>query len=121
MPCQNQECTSIGGGQSLVNARVSGAYYAMVEAAKADGVQLYGNSTFRTMEHQRALCPCNGVTVARPGYSNHQMGIAIDFGNGDGGAIRNGDQWFNWLMSNAATFGIKNYPRESWHWSPTGS
>jgi hypothetical protein len=129
IPCQNQECRQLGGGEALVNARVSGAVAAMAKAAKEDPdgagpsqpVQLYANSSFRTMAHQRSLCPCDGVTVARPGYSNHQMGVAIDFGNGSGGAIRNGDEWFNWLMSNAATFGYKNYPRESWHWSPTGS
>jgi hypothetical protein len=110
-------------GKVVVNSRVSGAVYAMGEAAKKDGVNLTANSGFRTMSHQEALCPCNGITVARPGYSNHQMGLAIDFGGGlpsTPGPI-SGNQFWDWLSKNASKFGYKNYPREAWHWSPTGN
>jgi hypothetical protein len=108
-------------GKAVVNSRVSGAVYAMVEAAKQDGVSLSANSAFRTMAHQQALCPCDGVTVARPGYSNHQMGLAIDFaGLSSNPSPGSGPIW-NWLDKNASKFGYKNYPREQWHWSPTGN
>lgn len=109
-----------GGEQAVVNSRVSGAFYQLVEAAKSDGLIMYANSGFRTMAHQQDLCPCDGVRVAFPGYSNHQMGVAVDFGTQSHQLISNGDQWFNWLSSNAAKFGIKNYPAEAWHWSPDG-
>lgn len=36
----------------LVNSRVSGAWYSMIEAAKKDGVTLKARSSFRTMERQ---------------------------------------------------------------------
>jgi hypothetical protein len=110
-------------GNVVVNSRVSGAVLAMVEAAKKDGVSLAAISSFRTMAHQRSLCPCDGVSVAVPGTSNHQMGLAIDFGGGlpsSPGPIP-GNKFWNWLSKNAGDFGYKNYPREAWHWSPTGS
>ena len=110
-------------GDAVVNSRVSGAVLAMVTAADQDGVNLTAISSFRTMAHQQALCPCDGVTVARPGYSNHQMGLAIDFGGGlpsTPGPIP-GNQFWSWLSQNAGNFGYKNYPAEAWHWSPTGN
>lgn len=103
------------GGGAVVNSRVSGAVYAMVDAAKKDGVNLTAGSSFRTMSHQQALCPCDGVSVAHPGYSNHQMGLAIDFS-----ISSQSGQFWNWLSNNAADFGYKNYAPEPWHWSPTG-
>ncbi|HVX58737.1 MAG TPA: hypothetical protein VG964_03310, partial [Candidatus Saccharimonadales bacterium] len=57
-------------GLAVVNSRVSGAVLAMVQAAAKDNVHLSANSSFRTMAHQQSLCPCDGVTVAHPGYSN---------------------------------------------------
>jgi hypothetical protein len=108
-------------GKAVVNSRVSGAVYAMVAAAKADDTTLSATSAFRTMAHQQALCPCDGVSVAVPGTSNHQMGLAIDFdGLPSTPAPGSGPVW-NWLAKNAAKFGYKNYPHEAWHWSPTGS
>ena len=110
-------------GDAVVNSRVSGAVLAMVDAANKDGVKLTANSSFRTMAHQEALCPCDGRTVAHPGYSNHQMGLAIDFGGGltaTPGPVP-GNQFWDWLSKNASNFGYKNYPAEAWHWSPTGN
>src|SRR6185437_10171887 len=110
-------------GYAIVICRVSGAVLAMVTAADTSGVKLTAISSFRTMAHQQALCPCDGIHVARPGYSNHQMGLAIDFGGGlpsTPGPIA-GNQFWDWLSKNAAIFGYKNYPAEAWHWSPTGN
>ncbi|MEO7364546.1 MAG: D-alanyl-D-alanine carboxypeptidase family protein, partial [Candidatus Saccharimonadales bacterium] len=116
-------------GDALVNARVSGQYFALVQAAAKDGVVMRAQSTYRTMEHQQSICNQNTdctsgsyTTVAKPGNSNHQMGLAIDFGKeNNASAITKGDQWYNWLTANAANFGVKNYPVESWHWSATGN
>ncbi len=117
-------------GKAVVNSRVSGAVFAMVEAAKKDGVTLAAISSFRTMSHQQSLCSgnalCSGGTytkVAKPGTSNHQLGAAIDFGGGlpsTPGPIA-GNQFWGWLSKNADKFGYKNYPAEAWHWSPSGS
>lgn len=104
-------------GKLVVNSRVSGAVYAMVEAAKKDGVTLSAASGFRTMQHQQDLCPCNGVDVAIPGTSNHQLGVAVDFGSG-GVLIEKGSAMWNWLDKNASKFDFLPYSYEPWHWSP---
>ncbi len=136
MPSQSAESQagnpySVAGanGDALVNSRISGQFYQLVAAAAKDGVVMRAESTYRTMEHQQELCNQNTACasgdytkVAKPGTSNHQMGLAIDFAQADGSsAIDTGDQWFNWLAANASKFGIKNYPVESWHWSATGN
>jgi hypothetical protein len=110
------------GGKAVVNSRVSGAVYAMVAAANKNGVSLSANSSFRSMAHQQALCPCDGIHVAHPGFSNHQMGLAIDFATlpSTPGPVPGNRTW-EWLSSNATKFGYKNYPAEAWHWSPTGN
>lgn len=120
----------------LVNSRVSGAVYSMFNAAKAEGVTLAANSSYRTMAHQQALCEKDAMKnpkipncktgdtsrVAEPGKSNHQMGYAIDFSGlpSTPGPIAGSAVWA-WLSQNAGKYGYQNYPREAWHWSPTGS
>ncbi len=108
-------------GDTIVNSRVSGAVLAITKAAANAGINLRASSSFRTMVHQQALCPCDSETVARPGYSNHQMGLAIDFAGlpGTPGPVSGNAIW-DWLSTNAGNFGYKNLPREAWHWSPNG-
>jgi len=116
-------------GKAIVNSRVSGSVLAMVKAAAKDGVTLTASSSFRTMAHQQALCAANAACssgdytfVAKPGTSNHQMGLAIDFSGlpATPGPIAGSEIW-TWLSQNASSFGYKNYPAEAWHWSPTGN
>lgn len=107
-------------GHASINSRASGAVYAMVAAAKQDGVNMSAVSTFRTMADQRSLCPCDGSSVAIPGYSNHQLGVAIDFG-GSGELMDKGNPMWKWLSNNASKFDYKPYTREDWHWSPYGN
>ncbi len=108
----------------------------LVDAAAADGLdfsRVY--SSFRTYEDQvrlrRQNCAGKDETdnyivyekspsackppTAKPGESNHNKGTAIDFAN-----CHHGSACFNWLKANAARFGYKNLPSESWHWSVTG-
>lgn len=130
------------GGNAIVNSRVSGAVLAIVQAAQNDSKVngLTAVSSFRTMAHQQDLCPCNGVDKAHPGYSNHQMGLAIDFGLKDGVGLnasayptRNGSRddspsnpryapnsviWV-WLDQNGGKFSLKQFYHEVWHWSPS--
>ncbi|MEK7599553.1 MAG: M15 family metallopeptidase [Patescibacteria group bacterium] len=112
-------------GKCIINSRASGAVYAMVAEAKKAKVTLSANSCFRTMNHQKALWSQYGMDparVARPGYSNHQMGLAIDISGlpGDPGPVSGSKVWA-WLSKNADKFSYKNYPAEAWHWSPTGN
>jgi hypothetical protein len=77
---------------------------------------------FRTMSAQQDLWEASNHgtkwPVARPGYSNHQMGLAIDF---DGIAIQDHQNpKFIWLKDHANPLGFFNLPSESWHWSVDG-
>ncbi len=98
----------------------------MLEKARQEGVNLTG-SCWRDSAKQILLrkqnCPdwqnskssdCSPPT-AKPGTSNHEKGLAIDFGN-----CGRGSACFNWLSKNAATYGFKNLPSEPWHWSVNG-
>ncbi len=60
--------------------------------------------------------------IAAPGFSNHQDGLAIDFGTGDrrhGGLGKIGAKsWFHkWLTTHARHFGFHPYQAEAWHWT----
>jgi hypothetical protein len=122
---------------AIVNSRVSGAFYSLVEAAKTSGINLTSNSSFRSMAQQESLWASNPnpTFVAKPGYSNHQLGIAIDFDipgsttsssscvtiNGICTPPNDQSGHYAWLTANAPSFGIHQYKNEFWHFSPTGN
>ncbi len=118
-------------GDAIVNARVSGAFAGLFRTAQNSGIRLTAASSFRTMEHQQALCQENALCrkgdytfVAKPGTSLHQLGAAIDFAGTSrkGGstcatrATDSGSPTWRFLDRNARRFGIKQYAPESWHW-----
>lgn len=101
----------------------------MITAAEADGVTLTGSgwrSTERQIELRKAHCggdvfgrpssACSPPT-ARPGSSQHERGLAIDFENCSSPSTA----CFKWLAENAANHGFRNLPSEPWHWSTTGN
>lgn len=105
---------------------------ALLAAAAADGITLTGSS-YRDPAQQIALreahCGTSNYAVydmpssqcspptARPGYSQHEVGLAIDFDN----CSLRGSACYQWLNSNAARFGMYNLPSEPWHWSVNGN
>lgn len=99
----------------------------MIAAAAADGVILSG-SGWRSPERTAELRVINGcpdvytsspsscrIPTARPGSSQHERGLAIDFRS-----CWRGSECFTWLSNNAGTYGLFNLPSESWHWSTNG-
>lgn len=104
----------------------------LYERAFSQGINLGGwgfRTTDRQIELRRSHCgdtdfdvwlkpagQCSPPT-ARPGYSKHEQGRAIDF-QWNGGSIgpRSGAA-FQWLAANAPEFGFVNLPSEPWHWS----
>jgi len=132
-------------GPIKVNSRVSGAFFNLMNDLKIslgkDKVPVYDG--YRTMERQTQFwClytvaggsregsdsyDCGsykrggGEQAAQPGFSNHQMGIAIDFVmNGDTPkATRVGDPSYDWLAANAIKYGVKKIDTEAWHWGVT--
>lgn len=108
----------------------------MLDAAQADGITFRGGG-FRDASAQirlrKAHCGTSEYAVweappsacrpptARPGSSNHERGLAIDFTD-DGRSINDrSSAGYLWLKANAAEFGFFNLPSEPWHWSTTGS
>ncbi len=104
-------------GGKLVSKTTGHAFLKMQRAADAAGVHLAINSGFRTMSEQRYFYNCyvtrscnSGNIAARPGYSNHQSGTALDLTTS------------SWLSNNAGRFGFRRtVPSEPWHYEYEGS
>lgn len=104
----------------------------MLNAASADGVALCGwgyRSSDEQIQLRREHCgtsdyaiyemPASDCTppTARPGYSQHELGLAVDFSN----CSSQSSECFQWLSGNANGYGFYNLPSERWHWSTTGN
>ncbi len=108
-------------GKPIETATAS-SYARMQKAAANAGVSLRVVSGFRTMAEQQYFWGCyvnkncnGGNLAARPGYSNHQSGHALDLNTSAPGV-------YNWLSRNAATYGFRRtVPSEAWHWEYWGS
>ena len=104
----------------LVEYRTAQAFGAMRAAAASSGVRISIVSGFRTMDQQRYLYNLylagRGNLAARPGYSNHQSGLALDLNTSSAGV-------YNWMSRNASRYGFRRtVPSEPWHWErPAGS
>lgn len=94
-------------------------YAALVAAAAGDGVLVTLNSGFRSYPEQKYLY--DGFvrklpgfnTAAKPGYSNHQNGIAFDLSV----AGADGNPTYEWLKRRAPEFGfVRTVSKEPWHW-----
>lgn len=100
-----------------VEVETANAYYQMQQAAAADGVGIKVVSGFRTMSEQEYLygcyinCNCNNCNLAaKPGYSNHQSGHALDLNTAATGVL-------NWLNAHGEYYGFaRTVPSEPWHW-----
>lgn len=92
------------------------AFLKMKAAADEAGVTLTLNSGFRTNDEQRYFYHCyqtkecnDGNLAAKPGYSNHQNGRALDVSTS------------KWLKENAGSFGFRRtVPSEPWHYEYDG-
>jgi hypothetical protein len=99
-----------------IERATANAFLAMHEAAAADGVELTIFSAFRSPEQQEYFyecfktCACNSCApAAKPGFSNHQMGKAVDIAMWPG--------VHTWLVANAKRFGfVATVKKEPWHW-----
>lgn len=100
-----------------VEIETAKAYRRMAEAAAKEGVNIVVVSGFRTMAEQEYLYGCyktkkcnNGNLAAKPGYSNHQSGHALDLNARDPAVGA-------WLRAHAHEYGFKNTVlSEPWHW-----
>ncbi len=118
-----------------VNAEIAPQVQQLVQAARRSGYQLTGTgyrSRHRQIELRRQNCGTSHYAIyeappsscspptARPGTSNHERGLAIDF-SCDGTLIRSrSSACHHWLADHAATYGLYPLNSEPWHWSHDG-
>jgi LAS superfamily LD-carboxypeptidase LdcB len=119
-----------------VHAQIASQMAGLVQAARADGFSLSGGgfrSPQRQIELRRQNCGSSNYAIyempsgqcspptARPGSSNHELGLAVDF-SCNGSLIRSrSSSCFAWMAANAPSFGLQNLPSEPWHWSTDGT
>lgn len=132
-PGTDVDLVTVGG--ITVNVLVEDQVRGLLAAMSARGFNL-GGGGYRSIESQirlrRANCGTSDYAVwqmpasqcrpptARPGLSQHELGLAIDFTvNGRVIRCRNCDV-FRALAEVAPQFGFFNLPSEPWHWSTTG-
>jgi D-alanyl-D-alanine carboxypeptidase len=112
----------------------------LLNEAGSDGIELYVLSAYRSFDEQWALKGVYTVTYgagtantfsADQGYSEHQLGTAVDFiTTGLGGGLSGFENTaaYEWLLKNAHKHGFTlSYPRENayyifepWHWRFVG-
>jgi D-alanyl-D-alanine carboxypeptidase len=124
------------GERIVVDASLGASVQALLNEAQRWGVSLCARSGFRPYAEQVALraqnCGSSQFAIyqaspsscspptARPGTSNHEDGLAIDFSCGDGQPMTHGSPCFQWLAAHARWYGLRNLPSEPWHWSVSG-
>ncbi len=129
-----------GNREVYVKKEAYGPLLKMIDAAASEGVCLLVETAYRDIESQKKIFLRKfeeGRTwadivryVAPPGYSEHMLGLAIDFyPSGWQFASTKG---YRWLQKHADKYGfIESYPRvrlpghskiawEAWHWLYTG-
>lgn len=113
----------------------------MCEDAKEAGYKILAGSTYRSYDYQLNLYNryvkndgfANAETYsARAGYSEHQLGLAVDVLNGKWEYLSENDKEYTWLTTNSYKYGfILRYPRgkeyitgymfEDWHFRYLGT
>jgi D-alanyl-D-alanine carboxypeptidase len=122
----------------MLRAKAEAALEEMAAAAKADGIGLVVSSAYRSYQYQigsfdrwtarLGLKEAERIS-ARPGRSQHQLGLVVDFGSitNEFAATKAGI----WVMANAGRFGwcisfprgyeeLTGYAWESWHYRYVG-
>ena len=117
------------------------AFEEMAKAAKKENLSIIAMSTYRSYDYQVTLynsyAKTDGKDIAdtysgRPGYSEHQTGLAVDVYNGKENYTNfENTEEFKWMQENAHKYGfILRYPKdktketgyqyESWHYRYVG-
>lgn len=133
---------------SCLTEQAAAALITMVNDMSSKGLSLIMTSGFRTRGTQEHLFASSSTTqaalndptkfpsVAAPGTSEHQLGVAVDFKSGNDPTasydrFRTSPE-YRWLVENAANYGfiqsyqdgkesITGYIGEPWHWRYVGT
>lgn len=131
-----------GNGTITVQVQVKDDLTSLCNAAVAAGVPLSASSSYRSYSYQisvynRWVAQSGQAQAdtfsARPGYSEHQTGFAVDFSVPSGATLNNftGTSQQQWLAAHAAEYGFiqrytdansatTGYVAESWHYRYIG-
>jgi D-alanyl-D-alanine carboxypeptidase len=131
------------GRRYLLRREAAAAYEHLRTAATRDNVRLSIVSGFRSFDQQRRLFDLQiridrqrQSTVAAAGYSEHQLGDAVDFGGDESSAILESafgqTRAGRWLNDRAPDFGfavsytvanqhVTGFAAEPWHYRYVGS
>ena len=111
------------------------AYKLFIEASKKDGLTLESTTAYRSYSFQNTLYT-NYVAQdgkekadtysARPGTSEHQLGLAVDLNNPNHSGARLSGSDYEWVLNNSYKYGfiirytekgvpITGYMEEPWH------
>jgi D-alanyl-D-alanine carboxypeptidase len=122
----------------LLRRAAADALEEMAAAARAEGITLIASSAYRSAAYQEEVYRRNVRELgqetadresARPGHSQHQTGLAVDFGSIDDSFAQT--QAGRWILANANRFGwslsfpdgyeaVTGYRWESWHYRYVG-
>ena len=129
------------GENQMLTSEAYNEFIKMFKAAKEAGLSLIINSSFRSYEDQEEIYNMYknskgeeyaDTIAAKPGFSEHQTGMAIDIqAPGSRAATFEEFEEFKWLQENAHKYGfILRYPKdkeyltgynyESWHYRYVG-
>lgn len=131
-----------GNGTITVQVQVKDDLTSLCNAAVAAGVPLSASSSYRSYSYQisvynRWVAQSGQAQAdtfsARPGYSEHQTGFAVDFSVPSGATLNNftGTSQQQWLAAHGAEYGFiqrytdansatTGYVAESWHYRYIG-
>lgn len=91
----------------------------MIEAAAKDGIEIRVTFGYRTQKTQKRIKKRNPYLAAKPGYSPHQSGLAVDIA---GCKTYKKSLTYKWLKANASKFGYsQTMKHEYWHWEYSNS
>ena len=123
----------------LCNSKALDAYIKMSQKALEEGYQIVINSAYRSYQDQEAVVndylKAYGQSyvdkyVAKPGYSEHQTGLAFDIGSKNVSVFLNSKE-YKWMLEHAYEYGfihrfsksgenITGFRNEPWHYRYVG-
>ena len=130
----NENCTTKLSCGGAMCPSAAAQFEKLIKAANAAGHTIKASSTFRGMTDMgttKGIGKSGSGQIelyiywnadrnyaAKPGYSNHQSGRAIDIS----GIKRENDTsaLYKWLCNNAKTYKFSGYSKECWHWNYIG-
>ncbi len=127
-------------GDAKLIPEVADAFIKMADEAKKDGLILKARSAYRSYQDQQNLWNSYSKTyskerlyalVAKPGFSEHQTGLALDIMSSNGQKLFITTKEYLWLKDNCYKYGfihrypdgksnITGYDIESWHYRYVG-